>query len=302
MNNCTILEIRRFNRFYTDILGLLNQHILESPYSLTEARIIFEIDKMQDCTAHKLIGKLHIDRGYLSRILNGFETKGLISKENSLTDRRLYFLYLTQKGKDILSELENKSNQQIQELIKSLTAKEQVELLQAMKHIEKTFSLPLAPLKIRSFQSKDLEWVIHKHIELYETELGFDNTFRSYVAEALHEFQTGFDKGKENLWVAEVNGKPEGMIAIVKVDDETAQLRWFLVDPKMQGKGLGNKLMCTALDFCQHRKYKRVMLWTISILEAARHLYESHGFTLSETVKHHIWGKHLTEERWELSF
>ena len=156
-------------------------------------------------------------------------------------------------------------------------------------------------LEIRDFQLQDSEWVIRKHLDLYQVEYGFDNTFEQYVAEDLYKFQEGFDEKKENLWVAEVNGKPEGMIAIVKVDDETAQLRWFLIDPKMRGKGLGHKLMCTALNFCKQKDYRHVLLWTISILETARYLYESYGFTLSETVKHRIWGKSLTEERWDLS-
>ncbi|MCG8482800.1 MAG: helix-turn-helix domain-containing GNAT family N-acetyltransferase [Clostridia bacterium] len=300
-NNHTILEIRRFNRFYTEILGLLDQHVLESPYSLTEARIILEIYKIKDCTANKLMNKLHIDRGYLSRILNGFEKKGLIRKENFPTDRRFYFLYLTQKGKDILNDLENKSNQHVQALVAPLTGEEQGKLLDAMKHIENALSSTLHSINIRSFRPNDIDWVVQKHVDLYETEYGFDNTFRQYVEEAIYKFQEDFRKEKDNLWIAEVNGKPEGMIAIVKVDDETAQLRWFLIDPKMRGKGLGNKLMSTAIDFCKKSNYQHVLLWTISILDAARHLYERYGFTLSETVEHNVWGKDLIEERWDLS-
>lgn len=300
-NNHAVLEIRRFNRFYTDILGLLNQHILESPYSLTEARIILEIDRIKDCTANKLIDKLHIDRGYLSRILNGFEKKGLIRKENFPTDRRFYFLYLTQKGKEILNDLENKSNQQVQALITSLKEDEQRKLLDAMKHIENALSSTFHSIKIRNFCSSDTDWVIEKHVDLYEKEYGFDNTFRQYVESAVYKFQEDFIIQKENLWIAEVNGKSEGMIAIVRVDNDTAQLRWFLIDSKMRGKGLGNKLMSTAIDFCKQRDYQYVLLWTVSILDAARHLYERYGFTLSETVEHNIWGKDLVEERWELS-
>ncbi|MFZ5967299.1 MAG: bifunctional helix-turn-helix transcriptional regulator/GNAT family N-acetyltransferase [Bacillota bacterium] len=296
----TILEIRRFNRFYTDILGLLNQHILDSPYSLTEVRILFEIDKMEDCTANTLIDKLHIDRGYISRILKGFETKGLIYKENSPTDGRTYFLYLTAKGKEILAALEDKSNQQVRQIIRHLKEDEQGRLLHAMKYIENALSLGLYPICIRGFQPEDIEWVIRKHRDLYEVEYGFDDTFGDYVAEAVYKFQEIFDKEKENLWVAEVNGKAVGMIAIVKVDDETAQLRWFLIDPETRGRGLGHKLMETAVDFCKEKNYRHVLLWTVSVLDAARHLYKSYGFELTEINEHDIWGGHLTEERWDL--
>lgn len=151
---------------------------------------------------------------------------------------------------------------------------------------------------IRSFEINDIDWVIQKHVDLYGKEYGFDDSFKQYVAEPIHKFQDNFDKEKENLWIAVVNGKPEGMIAIVKAEDKTAQLRWFLINPEARGKRLGNKLMSVAIDFCEQKKFESVFLWTISNLETARYLYKKYGFELSETHKHIIWGKELTEERW----
>ncbi len=162
-------------------------------------------------------------------------------------------------------------------------------------------TLNVNQLHIRSFQPKDIKWVIQKHINLYKDEYGFDNTFKDYVATPLYKFQKSFNKEKENLWIAEVDGNVVGMIAIVKVDDKKAQLRWFLIDPEVRGKGLGHKLMQVALKFCKKTGYNSVFLWTISILGTARYLYKRYGFILTQTKEHDIWGKHLIEERWDLS-
>lgn len=154
--------------------------------------------------------------------------------------------------------------------------------------------------EVRKFQSKDVEYIIGKHVDIYASEYGFDATFRDYVVEAVYKFVECYDETKENIWIAEANEIAVGVIAIVKVDNSTAQLRWFLIEPQMRGKGLGNILMKTAIDFCVEKEYKQVFLWTISILEAARHLYKRYGFTLTEVNEHDIWGEHLIEERWDL--
>lgn len=153
--------------------------------------------------------------------------------------------------------------------------------------------------EIRSFKSHDIEHIIERHMELYKGEYGFDDTFRDYVSNAIYDFVKSKKRNKENIWVAELNGKVVGSIAIVKVDDSTVQLRWFLIEPDTRGKGLGKRLMTTAIEFCKENNYSRVFLWTINNLKAARHLYKHYGFELSETSEHDIWGKHLIEERWD---
>lgn len=155
---------------------------------------------------------------------------------------------------------------------------------------------------IRSFNPEDVDYIIERHRTLYKTEYGFNHEFGDYVEEYVRKFMNYYDEGMENLWIAEENGKSVGMIAIVKADDSTAQLRWFLLEPEVRGRGLGNRLVKTALDFCKEKKYKQVFLWTVHVLDTARHLYKSHGFTLTESIEHDsLWGgNHLIEQRYDL--
>jgi DNA-binding MarR family transcriptional regulator/GNAT superfamily N-acetyltransferase len=295
-------QIRDFNRFYTNILGLLNAHILDSSYTLTEVRILLEIKKTVDCTANTLITRLSIDRGYMSRIIKRFENNGLIIKESSQADNRISFLRLTQKGKETMSELESKSDDQVENLINHLSDNNQRKLVKAMKYIKNTVLDGLKPISIRNFEPKDIEYIIDRHRVLYENEFGFTSEFGDYVEEYVKKFKEYHDPNKEAIFIAEEDGAPIGVIAIVKAEDTTAQLRWFLIEPEARGKGLGHKLMDTAIDFSKDKGYKHVFLWTVNILEPARHLYREHGFSLTECKEHELWGHQLTEERWDLTF
>ncbi|MBB6219028.1 DNA-binding MarR family transcriptional regulator/N-acetylglutamate synthase-like GNAT family acetyltransferase [Anaerosolibacter carboniphilus] len=296
-----VQALRSFNRFYTDILGLLNQHILDSPYSLTEVRVLFEIDKTEDCTANILMEKLNIDRGYMSRLLKRFEAKGFIRKENSIDDGRTFLLHLTPLGKETLVVLEQRSEDQILGLIKDLAEDEQEKLVKSMRYIKRTLLGSLNAVRIRAFQPEDIGYVVKRHRDLYESEYKFSAAFADYVEKAVSKFSECYDKEKENMWIAEVNGVPVGVIAVVRVDESTAQLRWFLMEPQMRGIGLGHKLMKTAMDFCKEKNYKHVFLWTVSILEAARHLYKVYGFKPTETHENDTWTERpIIEERWDL--
>ncbi|KUO70420.1 MAG: hypothetical protein APF77_15685 [Clostridia bacterium BRH_c25] len=155
-------------------------------------------------------------------------------------------------------------------------------------------------ITIRTYKQGEAEYIINRHRELYESEYGFGSVFSDYVEKYVHKFDKHHDENKENIWIAEADGKPVGMIAIVKADELTAQLRWFLIEPDMRGFGLGYKLVKTVIDFCREKEYKHVFLLTISILEAARSLYKRFGFELTESKANDDWGRHLTEERWDL--
>lgn len=299
-NSARISEIRSFNRFYTNILGLLNKHILDSDYSLTEVRIMLEIDRAAGCTANSLIDRLEVDRGYMSRILKRFESNGLITKESSASDARKTLLQLTVQGKQLLSELEAKSDRQVRGLIRNLPEEQQKKLVASMKYIKDSLSAAINPVSIRDFESKDIGYIIDRHRELYEREYGFSPVFGDYVAEAVSKFAAAYDKERENIWIAEAEGETAGVIALVRVDDETAQLRWFLMEPRMRSKGIGHALMKTLMDFCRAKNYSHVFLWTVSLLGAARHLYESYGFRLTETHENNSWSREpITEERWD---
>ncbi len=295
-----VSEIRSFNRFYTKVLGLLEKHILDSPYSLTEARILLEISKIRDCTANKLISKLDIDRGYMSRVLKSFERDGLVERSGSSGDRRIMLLKLTGKGRSILAELEERSGKQVESLIGHLTESEGQELAISMRNIKNSLLDGINPVVIRAYKAEDVEYIVSRHRELYGIEYGFGPEFSEYVEKYVRKFHEHHDENRESIWIAEAEGKPVGMIALVRVDETTAQLRWFLIEPEMRGRGLGCKLMNTAMDFSREKGYSHVFLWTVSILEAARTLYKRFGFRLTESKPNDSWGVELLEERWDM--
>ncbi|MFW9823610.1 MAG: GNAT family N-acetyltransferase [Candidatus Thorarchaeota archaeon] len=296
-------RIRSFNRFYTNLLGLLDKTLLKSAYSLTEVRIMFEIERLSPVTASELVKLLSLDPAYLSRILNGFEGKGLIIKKKSSRDMRKHNLSLTSKGQEVISNLQEKANKQIENLLNIIRNEDQIRLVTAMQTIEnilKAESEKLEFYSIRSHKNGDVGYIIYRHGVIYAIENQLDETFEAYVAKYMAEFLENYDSNKDHLWVVENNSKVIGSIAIVKVDDKTAQLRWFLVEPHERNKGVGTKLMHEALSFCQNKGYNRVILGTISELEAARRMYVKNGFKLVNSETHHIWGRELTEEQWEL--
>ena len=296
-----IAEIRSFNRFYTNILGLLNQHILDSSYSLTEIRVLLEIDHTPECAAHDLITRLNIDKGYLSRILKRFETAGHVVRKSSARDGRAFFLELTLAGKQILTGLENRSDNQVAGLIRHLNRSEQEKLLRAMGYISAALTPDPGAVTIRGFQPRDIGHVIRRHREMYTAEYGFTPVFSDYVAATVSQFAADYNPLRENLWVAEINQMIVGMIAVVEFDATTAQMRWFLIESEMRGRKLGRRLIQTALDFCKANGYRHVFLWTANILGAARHLYQSYGFALTETKPNDTWTQEpLLEERWDL--
>ncbi|MGE5380781.1 MAG: GNAT family N-acetyltransferase [Methylocystaceae bacterium] len=295
-----ISEIRSFNRYYTNILGLLNQNIYDSGYSLTEARVLYEIGNQDNlCTANRLIEILGIDGGYLSRILKRFEASGLLTRERCAGDARAYKLNLTPQGFGVLDELDQSSEQQIQQLTSHLETKDRRELLAAISLIRSKLDTQ-AEFAIRSFKPADIDHVISRHQILYGIEQGFDYTFGQDVARTMGQFREDYDPQRENLWIAENGGTRVGCIAIVKANETTAQLRWFLLEPYVRGKGLGRALVNTALEFARSSSYQEVFLWTVDKLQTARQLYGKFGFKPVETAEHHIWGQLLTEEKWAL--
>lgn len=297
----SISQIRSFNRFYTNVLGLLNQSILDSGYSLTEARILYEIGKNNPCSANQLSARLDIDRSYMSRVLKDFARKGLIAKELSQKDSRVYQLRLTQAGVEAARELNRRSEEQLLKLTAPLSDSAISEITQAMKTIQSNLSGALQKATIRDFTLPDIEYVITRHKELYAEEYGLSPVFGAYVEKGVRRFAEAFDAGYECMLIAEQDTHPVGSIVIVRNKEDTAQLRYFLLEPNVRGQGLGNRLVDSALEFCRSKGYRFVFLETISILEAARHIYAKNGFVLTHTHENPEWGSGVTEERWELA-
>ena len=293
-------KIRSFNRFYTRVIGAVNQSVLNSPFSLAEARVLYEIKHTENPTASEINVELELDPGYLSRIIRRFERDELLTKERSTLDGRAYLLQLTPRGEHVLTVLEKASDQRTSELVASLPGIDMSLLLNCMSTIETVLTDSSKNVIVRPAKPGETGDVVARHIEFYSNEYGFDKTFEHYLFEGITKFLKNRDTGQGQMWVAEHNGRVVGSIAIDRFDEKTAQLRWFLVNNEFRKLGIGKMLMDKAMEFSRTSLYHRVFLWTFSSLRTARHLYELYGFSPTEEVKHRIWGQNIVEERWDI--
>ncbi len=294
-----VLKIRKFNRFYTNIIGLVNKTILESPYSLAEARVLLEIDNAVTCLASDLTEILQIDPGYLSRILRRLKKEGLIETKKSENDGRSQILSLTDRGKDTFAHLSNASSAQTVKLLEHLPLGAQQYLVNHMAAIEGMLSGHIdASINIRDFRPGDTGYIVYRHGVLYAQEYQLDSVFEKYVVESLLKFLDKPSTGK--FFIAECCGTIIGFIGIVEINPTTAQLRWFLIEPEFRGAGLGRILVTKAMEYCKSKNYNHVFLWTFKGLEAARHLYEDFGFTLTEEKENTTWKNRLIEQRFDV--
>jgi DNA-binding MarR family transcriptional regulator/N-acetylglutamate synthase-like GNAT family acetyltransferase len=296
--------VRGFNRFFTRRIGVLREGLLHSPYSLTEARILFEIAHRDDLTASDVSRELGLDPGYLSRILARFERQGLIGKARSETDGRQRLLSLTSEGKDAFSLLDNRSREEVSEMLGELSEGDQRRLLEAMRTIEDVLSKGFKfsePFILRLHEPGDMGWVVHRHGVLYAQEYGWDERFEALVAQIVADFINNYDPAKERCWIAEMNGEIVGCVFVVKAGDTVAKLRLLLVEPEARGLGLGTRLVEECIRFARRSGYKTLTLWTNSVLDAARHIYQEQGFELVEEEAHHSFGHELVGENWELA-
>lgn len=296
-----ITEIRGFNRFYTNILGLLDQKTLESGYSLTEARILFEISKTEVCMANQLCSVLDIDRSYMSRIIRKFEKEGIVTREVDDADNRNMKIQLTKKGIELFHELNNRSNKQIEELLSKMEMGDEEKLIGAMRVIKKYFTIATKNIKIRPYMEEDIKYVIDRQISLYETERQFTTQiWKDYLIKGVICLVEKFDEEKDCMLILECDGNAMGCVAITHGEEKIAQLRYFFIEPELRGLGVGTKLLNQALDFCRERNYEHVFLWTVSAQESARTLYKKAGFNITETSENNNWGVPVLEEKWEL--
>lgn len=302
MSGNTVAKIRAFNRFYTNILGLLNKGILDSPFSLSEVRLMLEIDKMEKCTLARLTGRLNIDKGLASRLAGRLVSAGLVAKECSKEDGRVEYLSLTEQGRGLMAGLNEKSDAQISAMIQNLSEADRARLIDSMGFITACLSQNADSLRIRAYRPEDVDYVVSRHRELYHKDYGFNAVFADYVGKTVTAFQSNRDSNKEQMWLAEWGGKPAGAVAIVRASDAVAQLRWFFVDPEARGRGVGGELIGTALAFCRERGYGSVILWTVDRMTSARRMYAERGFRLTESKPNCTWTDgELLEEKWELA-
>ncbi|WP_431803677.1 bifunctional helix-turn-helix transcriptional regulator/GNAT family N-acetyltransferase [Halobacillus andaensis] len=295
-------KIRQFNRYYANVLGKIDQEIYNQPFPLTEARVITEIHYRNGCTATEVRENLGIDRGYMSRIVQRFESENIIVKKQSPADKRQHLLYLTEYGEKIYNELVEHANYGVDKMIQRLSKSELAKLVSSMETIQSIYSKDRSThseVSIRTFQPGDVGYVAYLHGRLYDQTYKFGRMFEYYVMKGLSEFMINTEGGE--LWVAEVNGEIVGSIAITKSTETVAQLRWFILDENYQGRGIGKNLMETAINFCKEQNYQHLFLWTVSTLDTARYLYQKYNFTITEEKPNEEWtGTKLIEERWDL--
>ncbi|PTY08043.1 MarR family transcriptional regulator [Opitutaceae bacterium EW11] len=295
-------SIRQFNRFYTRKIGVLQEGLLESRFSLSEGRVLYELAHARGMTAAELVRDLGIDAGYLSRMLARFVRQGLLRRERSEQDARQTHLHLTAKGRAAFSELNRRSSRQIRELIHHLPVHEQGRLashLQMARQLLHAGESTSSSVVLRDPRPGDYGWVIERHGALYAAEYGWSAEFEALVARIVADYMQQRDAGRERCWIADLEGVPVGCVFLVRHTQEIAKLRLLLVDPAARGRGVGQQLVNACLSFAAGAGYRKIQLWTNSVLTAARHLYERSGFRLVGTEPHNSFGHDLVGETWE---
>ena len=299
-----VAAVRNFSRFYTRKLGIIEPKLLDSPWTLQEARIIYEIAQHQSCTATDLAGALGLDAGFLSRTLQTLQRRQIVARKPSRTDRRVNELALTAKGRAAFAELDTRSRRAVAALLDGLEEEKRAAVVDAMSTIEQTLEPPPrkpAGFLLRSHRPGDIGWVVSRHGALYAREYGWDISFEAKVAEIAAQFIKSYDASREHCWIAEVGGEPVGSIFLVKASDEVAKLRLLLVEEKARGLGVGRALTEQCIRFAREAGYASITLWTQSILVAARGIYQCAGFRRVAEEKHHSFGVDLVGETWELT-
>jgi DNA-binding MarR family transcriptional regulator/GNAT superfamily N-acetyltransferase len=300
---CQVAAVRAFSRFYTRKFGIIEPRLLDSPWTLQEARIIYEIAERQSCTATDLVRTLGLDAGYLSRTLQTLKRRQIVARKPSKTDRRAAELALTAKGRAAFAELDGRSRSEVAGLLGRLQIADRAGVVDAMRTIEQALepqAAPPASFLLRSHRPGDIGWIVSGHGALYAQEYGWDISFEALAAEIAAQFIRSYDASREHCWIAEIGGEPVGSVFLVKASDEVAKLRLLLVERKARGLGVGRALTEQCIRFARQAGYTSITLWTQSILVAARGIYQRAGFLCVRQEKHHSFGADLVGETWEL--
>ncbi|GAA3011043.1 helix-turn-helix domain-containing GNAT family N-acetyltransferase [Streptosporangium longisporum] len=296
-----VAEIRSFNRFYTRLIGVLEQRVLGTPYSLTEMRVLFELDHRGRTEASELRRLLGIDAGYLSRMLGGFETEGLVVRSRSATDARRQVVELTGKGKASFADFDERAAEEVRGLLADVSDEDRERLVASMATIERILAREPGTSRsyvIRPPRTGDMSWVVYRHGVLYSQEQGWGMDFEALVARITADYMDGYDPRYDAGWIVEVDGERAGCVFCARKDDETAQLRMLLVEPSARGMGIGTRLVDECVRFAREAGYRRMVLWTRDVLVGARRIYQAAGFELIEKrpagdVVEEVWARDL---------
>lgn len=295
-------DTRSFNRFYTRVIGVLDEHLTESPFSLAEARVIYEIAARGHTTGSELAKALDLDRAYLTRILQGFSTQGLVSYAPNPSDRRGNFIALTREGDSAYGELREKAELSVARMLAPLSQSDRRRLADAMWTIRTLLGddLPASPVLIRPPLLGEIALVASRQAQVYAEEFGWDASYEGLAAEIAGKFAQSHDAEREACWIAEWRGDLAGSIFVVDAGKGVAQLRLLYVEPTARGLGIGKSLVEQVVSFSRAKGYRKIRLWTQESLIAARRIYAAAGFKLVESKPHHSFGKDLIGEYWEL--
>lgn len=301
--SANIEQVRGFNRFHTLLVGALNEGLLNSDFPLAQARIIFELAHSDDIAAADLVQSLSFDRGYLSRMIAALYQRGLINKTCDANNKKRMVLTLSEQGAAVFATLNTASVNEIHALIAPLSASQRTELVGAMQRIRQLLGDQTSEqnYSLRGPMPGDMSWIAHRHGKLYSDEYQWDWTFEAMVCKIVSDFVQNFNPTLERCWVAEINEKVVGSVFVVRHDDLTAKLRMLYVESEARGLGLGHTLVEQCIGFSREKGYKKLILWTNSILEAAIHIYQAHGFELIKEEPHHSYGQDLIGQTWSLN-
>lgn len=298
--------VREFNRFYSGRIGALREGLLDSPFTLAESRVLYELAHRDAPTASELARDLGMDAGYLSRLLRGLTRRNLVARRRSERDARHTHLTLTKTGARAFAALDSRSNDDVDRTVAHLSPEERRQLLASMETIRRLLDPRIAPserrppIVIRAPQPGDLGWVVHRHGALYAREYGFDERFEALVAEIVSDFVKEYDPTGDRCWIAERGGEVVGSVFLVRKNKTTGKLRLLYVEPSTRGAGLGRRLVQECIRTARQLGYRTLMLWTNSVLDAARHIYEQEGFVLMHEEVHHSFGDALVGQTWEM--
>ena len=297
-----VSAIRRFNRFYTRKIGVLDG-MASRPFALAEARVLYELAHRERPTATDIRKELGLDAGYLSRILRNFERQHLVKREASKADERQRILSLTAKGRKAFTPLNDRSNRDVASMLEGLSPAQRTQLVETVQTIGRLLGdekEQRAPYLLRQHQPGDLAWIVERQALLYVEEYGWDGSYEGLAAEIIARFIKNYDVKRERCWIAERDGHKVGAVLVANTSDNTAQIRLLHVEAEARGLGIGRRLVDECVRFARQAGYEKMILWTQSILEAARHIYRQAGFEIVRQEQHHSFGKDLTAETWAL--
>ena len=303
----TVAAVRRFNREWTSRIGVLDEALLDSPYSLAEARVLFELAHRERPSATALAADLRIDPGYLSRILRRFARDGLVARQPAPDDARRAELTITTKGRDVFAALNARQDDVIRTMLAPMGPSGAATLVETLRAVSRLTASPIQAagpatpaFTLRPPRTGDLGWVVWRHGVLYGQEFGWNTYFEGLVAEVIADFTRTFDPARERCWIAEQNGRNLGSVFLVKKSESVAKLRLLLVEPDARGLGVGKALVAACVDFARACGYRMITLWTNDNLQAARHIYRTMGFMLVDQEPHEMFGPPSVGETWEL--